>query len=189
MRILGMALLTLSLLVSVSHAKTVAKIDVDEQITLPGSTEQLVLNGAGVRSKLFFKIYVAALYMPKKTSDPEQVFASETPKRMSMHFLYSEVSKKKMDAAWQDGFADNVKSEELGDLLERLSTFKNMFGDMREGDIVLIDYLPATGTRVTINGTDKGTIPGGDFSAALMKVWLGKEPVTKSLKKQLLGSK
>ncbi|NOX76798.1 MAG: chalcone isomerase, partial [Gammaproteobacteria bacterium] len=49
------------------YALEVAKVNIPEQIKLADTT--LTLNGAGIRSKFFFDIYVGALYLPQKTRD------------------------------------------------------------------------------------------------------------------------
>ena len=40
---------------------------------------------------------------------------------------------------------------------------------------------------VTINGKNRGVVVGKDFNDALLKIWLGAKPVTKSLRNDLLG--
>jgi hypothetical protein len=62
-----------------------------------------------------------------------------------------------------------------------------MFPTVKEGDVIYLDYIPGSGTRVTINGENKGLIPGRDFNNALLDIWLGEEPADKSLKKAMLG--
>ncbi len=53
--------------------------------------------------------------------------------------------------------------------------------------MVLIDFLPGSGTRITFNGAVRGTIAGEDFSRALLRIWLGENPADADLKKALLG--
>ena len=53
--------------------------------------------------------------------------------------------------------------------------------------MILLDYLPGAGTRVTVSGDDKGTIPGEEFNRALLRIWLGDQPADASLKKAMLG--
>ena len=62
-----------------------------------------------------------------------------------------------------------------------------MFETAHEGDVILLDYVPGTGTSVTINGTKIGTIPGEDFNQALLAVWLGDKPADDGLKEGMLG--
>jgi hypothetical protein len=56
-----------------------------------------------------------------------------------------------------------------------------------KGDVILLDYLPGAGTRVTVRGDDKGTIAGVDFNRALLRIWLGEQPADSALKKAMLG--
>ncbi|QYZ65931.1 MAG: hypothetical protein OI74_07290 [Gammaproteobacteria bacterium (ex Lamellibrachia satsuma)] len=178
------------LLLSVTDAwsKDVGGITLPEQVNVGGSSETLQLNGAGIRKKFFFSIYVAALYMPEKTGDAEKIINADVTKRVLMHFVYSEVEKEKMRSGWDEGFSGNRSADEMKVLRERLDNFNAMFDTLHEGDVVLLDYLPGVGTRVTVRGEQKGMIPGADFNQALMSVWLGASPVTSSLKSALLGN-
>ena len=54
-------------------------------------------------------------------------------------------------------------------------------------DVINIDYLPGTGTQISLNGRSLGTIAGVDFNRALLKIWLGNVPVQADLKKAMLG--
>ncbi len=44
-------------------------------------SQTLVLNGAGVRTKWFFKVYVGALYLPQKQKAADVVIAEEQVQR------------------------------------------------------------------------------------------------------------
>lgn len=169
-------------------AKMLADVEIVERVELPDTQQILLLNGAGIRSKMFFDIYVAALYLPEHLSDPARIQDPQLPKRLSMHFVYSEVSRKKMNAGWQSGFEDNSTKQQMSAMQPALDKFKSMFRDMKAGDVVLLDFLPAEGVQLSINQKFIGSIEGGDFSATLLRVWLGDEPVTDSLKRDLLGS-
>jgi hypothetical protein len=172
---------------SFAQAREVAGIDLPEQILLDAHKSPLLLNGAGVRKKLFFSVYLASLYLPQRVGDAGAVLSVSQANRVRMDMLYSEVSKKKLVAAWRDGFESNHSDEELAPLKSRIDEFNALFNTLYEGDRVELDFLPATGTRVTINGEVKGIVPGEDFNRALLKIWLGASPVTKSLKRDLLG--
>ena len=55
---------------------------------------------------------------------------------------------------------------------------------------VALDWVPAAGTQVTVDGKATGApIAGEDFYRALLRVWLGDNPVQADLKKALLGEK
>lgn len=150
----------------------------------------LHLNGAGVRSKFFFDIYIAELYMENSADNLEGILAAEGQKRMIMHFLYSEVGKEKLIDGWNEGFEGNSSSTELAAIQERIAKFNSLFVDVKKNDVIILDFNPAIGgTMVTIAGDQKGSVEGKDFNDALLKIWLGKNPVTSGLKKDLLGGK
>ena len=179
------------LFISTSSATVSARqlddVTLPDTITLNGSNVPLQLNGMGYRSKFVFNIYVAALYTEKKVATRDAVQALKGPKRVVMHMVYDEVSRKKMTSAWHEGFEDNNDDKQLQNLQSRLQTFVSYFPDLKKGDVVLLDYLPALGTRVTIQGVEKGLIEGDDFYAALIDVWLGEEPADDDLKDAMLG--
>jgi len=58
---------------------------------------------------------------------------------------------------------------------------------VKKGEQVRFDYLPGTGTVVTIKDRERATIPGHDFMVALWSVWFGKSPPSESLKMEMLG--
>jgi hypothetical protein len=61
-------------------------------------------------------------------------------------------------------------------------------GSAKSGSVITLDYVPDAGMQVTLNGVPKGEPIGGeDFYRGLLKIWLGDDPVDKSLKKALLG--
>ncbi|MGD8909562.1 MAG: chalcone isomerase family protein [Chromatiales bacterium] len=126
-------------------------------------------------------------YLPALSDDADAILDADKPRRLQMDMLYSEVAKQKLIDAWNEGFAANHSAEALAPLSERITRFNEMFETLVAGDQVQLDYLPAQGTRVVINGKERGLIPGQDFNKALLKIWLGEAPVTGRLKQDLLG--
>ncbi len=189
----GVAICVLCLIANIdSYAREIGGVHLREKMSVKGIDDPLVLNGAGIRYKFFFKIYVAALYIPEKLHRENLILRSSEydtyqANRMIMHFLYSEISKQKITNAWIESFKDNLATTMFNNVQGRLHAFNQMFPDLYEGDIVLLDYLPHVGTRVIINGDNKGIIKGIDFNQALLSVWLGENPVTEDLKSALLG--
>ncbi len=179
-------LLLSGLIVSPVHAREIAGVKLDDSIEMPGSGK-LVLNGAGIRYKFFFKIYVGALYLADKQSDANALLAKDAASRMMMHITYDEVPREKLVDAWIEGFNSNNSEATMQLIQQKLDRFNGWFTDLKQGDVVLLDYLPAEGTRVTIKGVQKGVIEGREFNRALLSVWLGEDPVTEELKDALLG--
>ena len=161
-----------------------AGVQMPDQITVSGKT--LLLNGMGVRKKLWIKVYVAGLYLERRTANADEAVSASEVKRVVMHFLTNKATKSKMDNGWEDGFKDNVGNQ-VATLQSKINVFKSFFGDMHDGDIVDITIVPGEGTTVTINGQKKGTIQGDDFGHAVLKLWLGPEPPSSKMKAGMLG--
>lgn len=180
--------LLLAGLIFSSHtvAREIAGIELTETIQLSAESAPLVLNGAGIRKKFFFKIYVAGLYLPQRQTTPEAILTLPGPKRVRMHFLYKEVERDKLVAGWQEGFAKNLETKEFEKLASRLTKFNQLFRTMRQDDVIDLDYLPNEGTQVWFNSELQGRIEGADFYTALLRVWLGDNPADGDLKSALL---
>ncbi|AXS79576.1 chalcone isomerase family protein [Dechloromonas sp. HYN0024] len=169
------------------HAAEVAGVRVDDSIRVGGS--ELVLNGAGLRSKLFIKVYVGALYVGHKAATPNAIYDSPQPRRMVMRML-RDLDADTLSSALDDGFKSNHSPAELAELkgqAVQLSGIMKGIGKVREGDTVAIDFS-SDGVAVSLNGEGRGKVAGTAFGKALLKVWLGEKPVDASLKKALLGS-
>jgi hypothetical protein len=158
-----------------------------DKVTLTGSEIPLQLNGIGFRSKFFFKIYIGALYTVNRAASHDAVVSQRGPKRVLMHFVYDEVESAKLVSAWNEGFEANTTPAQLEQLRSRIEQFNALFPTVHAGDVVLLDYVPKTGTRVTIDGEVRGVIEGEDFNTALLDIWLGAEPADESLKEAMLG--
>ncbi len=169
-------------------ARQLDDVVLPDNVTLDGTSEPLQLNGMGYRTKFVFNLYVGGLYTETKVDSRDAVQALKGPKRVLMHMVYDEISHKKMADAWREGFEENSSDEQFSKLESRLSTFISYFPDLKEGDIVLLDYIPATGTVVSFNGEAKAAIEGVDFYSALLDVWLGEEPADDDLKEAMLGA-
>ena len=169
-------------------AAEVAGVKVEERVKL--GPNELVLNGAGLRTKAFFKVYVAGLYLADKKTSAAEVLALPGAKRVSMRLMRG-LSAKQLTDALEEGIRDNTSPGELGTLKDRLAELTavmNSIQTAKEGDVIALDWLPESGTRVALNGEAKGkAIAGEDFYRALLRIWLGDNPVSGGLKKALLG--
>jgi hypothetical protein len=177
-----------TLYITAINARDIDGVTLPDKVTLKNTDVELQLNGIGYRTKFVFKVYVGALYTETKVNSRDAVQALTGPKRIAMHIVYDEVGREKMSKAWHEGFAENNSDAQLAKLQTRLDTFVNYFPDLKAGDQVLLDYIPVSGTHVTINGEEKGVIEGDDFYRALLDVWLGDEPADNDLKDAMLGA-
>lgn len=167
------------------EAATLAGVTFPNTVDVGGHT--LVLNGLGLRTKWFFKIYVGGLYLPHKTGSPAAILHSNEPREMLSHFLWG-VSKHDVCTAWKDGLKDNVPnaSHEVHRNFTKLCSWMER---LPKGGSMRLTYLPGRGTRVEVNGTLKGTLPGKATADAILSVWIGPDPGPDSgqFKSGLLG--
>ena len=169
-----------------ANALEIIGVKVDETAQVSGNA--LVLNGAGVRQKMVFKVYVAALYLTQKQTDANAVISDTGNKRVSMHFL-RELSAEALLKGMNEGFSDNNNAAEMVAIEPQMKLFRDMMTSAKEvkkGGVIVLDFTSA-GTQVNINGKSLGTVEGEAFNQALLRVWLGAKPVDASLKKAMLG--
>jgi Chalcone isomerase-like len=176
--------------IGAAQAVEVAGAKLPDGVRVSAGGPELILNGAGLRTRFFVKVYAAGLYVEKKTPTAAGVLALKGPKRVSMHLLRSISAKQILDALHDGIDANNspAEREKLKTELGELDVVMTQLGPIKEGDIVTLDYVPGTGTVVTVNGQAKGkAIAGEALYQALLRVWLGDDPVQDDLKKELLG--
>lgn len=165
----------------------VAGVKPAEQVQF--GTQVLKLNGAGIRTKFFFKVYVAALYLPQTQKSAEAVISDEGEHRIALHML-RELSSEKLFKAFNEAIEANHSAAELGAIAGQIRQMAGIFDaakQVKEGDVITLDYLPGVGTQIAINGTLRGTIAGSEFNRAILRIWLGKNPAQKDLKQDMLG--
>ena len=159
-------------------------------VTIAEKDGALVLNGAGLRKRAFFQVYAIGLYLPEKKTAAADAIGATGAKRVSIHML-RDVGADQFGEALVDGMKDNHSEAEMKALEPRLKQLTAIMAEMKEakkGMRITLDWLPAAGTQVTVEGKPAGApIPGEDFYRSLLKIWLGDNPVQPDLKKALLG--
>jgi hypothetical protein len=176
------AVLALSLALP-ALALEVAGVQVPDTTTVGGKT--LALNGAGLRSKFFVKVYVGALYLEQRSSDPAAIVAADAAWKVSMTFKRG-VDKKDVLGAFKDGFENNSRAD-LDKVVPGLARIDAIMKDLKTGEVLEIAYLPGAGSTVTAPGGASVTIEGKTFADALLRNWLGDKPADGDLKKGMLG--
>jgi hypothetical protein len=178
----------LAISVFTAQATEVHGVKLDDSLKLGEST--LVLNGAGIRTKLMFKVYVGALYLSAKTTDATSILMDTGTKRVSLHML-RKLTAEKLIHALDEGLEANNSVNELAIIEPQLKSFRQQMtnvGAVKEGDVLELDYIPSKGTQASLNGKILGITEGENFNRALLKVWLGEHPVDDDLKKAMLGT-
>lgn len=154
------------------------------------ASRDLALNGMGLRSRFGLRVYVAGLYVGKKSSDTTELLLQPGPKRVAI------AMKRNVDAdtfleALKDGIAANHNPQQLAALKDRIGKLSELILSIKEakqGDLLDLDFIPESGTQLSVNGKAVGQpIPGDDFFQALLRIWIGEKPVQDGLKTGLIG--
>jgi hypothetical protein len=173
------------------HAVEIEGVKIDDKVTLTKGGPELVLNGAGVRHKFaFMKVYIGSLYLTQKKTENEAIFADPGPKRVTMHILENEVTAPELISSMNNALAVNLVPHEIALIEKRIRELNAMMSSLKvitKGGVIQLDYIPGVGTRVTVNGAEKLTIPGEDFFRALLHIWIGDKPVDGRLRDAMLG--
>ncbi len=166
--------------------KTINGVTVEKSITVSG--QELELNGAGMRERLWYDLYVGALYLTEKSKDGNALVKADKAMAITLDITDEAVTQEKMKSAVEDGFGDSCTSKERKAIKKEIDTFIGFFKDaIVKGDHFEIAYLPGTGTVVSKNGSKLGTIQGLNFKKGLFGIWLGDDPADEDLKEGMLN--
>jgi len=171
-------------------AEDVGGINIEPTATVGG--KQLKLNGAGIRTRVFVKVYALGLYLPEKKDTTAGVLDTVGPRRFAIGML-REINAEELGQAFMVGITANTDKAERAKLVAQLGQFGDMFANqaaLKKGDMLVVDWVPGTGTVIHLNGKSLGEpLPDLAFYNALLKIWLGDKPVDTSLKPLILGGK
>jgi hypothetical protein len=144
----------------------------------------LRLNGAGLRTRFFFKVYVIGLYLSAPARTADDVLEGPGSRRVSL-FVLRNLDGSEIAGAIGEAFARNA-ADAMPSLKERLTRFEAMFPAVHPGDRIDLT-VDGDRTTVVVQDESRGTIDGADFARALLAVWLGPNPVDANLERALLG--
>ena len=166
-------------------AAEVAGVRIDDRTRVASS--DLTLTGAGLRKRVFFQVYAIGLYV----RDPKADLVSQPgPKRVQIHML-RDVGAEQFTEALADGIKANHAEAEASALAPRVKELGAIMAEIKEARKGMIIALDWTGkeTVLVVDGKPAGRpIQGEDFYRALLRIWLGENPVQDDLKKALLGA-
>ena len=189
-RALALASVFLAFVPARAATVDVAGVPLEDRITLSGSP--LVLNGAGVRYKAVFQVYTAGLYLTAKATTTDGVLSANGPKRMTITML-RDIDAGELGKLFSRGMEDNMERAAFSKLIPGVLRMSQIFADykkLNKGDTFHIDWVPGTGTVLTIRGKVEGEpFKEPEFFNALMRIWLGPKPADWQLKDALLGVK
>ncbi len=177
--------LTLVMMMPMAYAKEIGGVSLPDNLV--AGEDQLLLNGAGLRKKLFIKVYAGGLYLKQEMANPQEIIDADDSMAIRMHFIYDGVSSKKLIDGWNKGF-NNATKGNTAPIKTEIDQFNAFFSEeAKKNDIYDIIYIPDQGVSVYMKGKLKGTLKGLNFKKALFSIWLGEKPADAKLKKGMLG--
>lgn len=189
MRVLAMLFAALAG-IGAAGAAEVAGVKLDDVARV--ANQELKLNGAGIRYKAIFKVYVAGLYLTEKKSTVADVLAAPGPRRVTIVML-RDISNEELGRGFMSGIQQNSDRNEKAKLIMQLQKFGEVFAsipELKKGDVLTVDWLPGQGTVVHVNGKKvSDVLPDIAFYNAILKIWLGEKPVDSRLRPLMLGEK
>lgn len=173
------------------HAQPVEMEGQKFEPTVQVGGQTLNLNGVGLRRRAIFKVYVAALYAVQKSTTAATLINDKQARRVSLRML-RDVDADSFIDSFNDGLKNNHTEAQLTLLkpqIDALTATLKSIGEAKKGDAINFDYTPEGGTVISVNGQPRGNpIPGAQFFASVLMIWLGEKPVDESLKKGMLGA-
>jgi len=152
--------------------------------------KDLVLNGAGMRTKFIIKVYSAGLYLQSKASTVDAVMKAEGPRRIRL-VMMRDISSDDFGNAFMSGLNNNVSKEDRAKIVSQIGKYSEMFGQLeaiKKGDTLDTDWIPGAGTQCYLNGKKIGSlIPDLLFYNSVLRIWLGDNPADSTLKTKLLA--
>jgi Chalcone isomerase-like len=159
-----------------------------KQVTVAGVP--LPFNGSGIRYKVFFKVYNLAMYTASKVSTAQEVLSLRSPIRL--HFVaLRELPGADLGVLFLQAMKDNSPQDLINKHEASINRLVEIFSGRAKimpNETFAMDFVPGKGTTFYIQDVAQGAPIGNDeFSAMVLKIWLGQAPVDNSLKDALLG--
>lgn len=135
--------------------------------------------------RTFFKLYDAELFV-SPDSKPDQVLSGNHPFELRFRYLRS-VDKASIIKAADRMLKRNLTDAEWKQIADLVTQLNQHYSSVQKGDRSSLRYNPETGTTLSINGQAFPSIPGRDFARFYFRIWLGEQPLSKTMRDTLFG--
>ncbi|MBC7701954.1 chalcone isomerase family protein [Aquabacterium sp.] len=184
------ALSCLMVLAHVAQAEPPRELDgvpIDDTAQVAGV--KLVLNGASIQKRGFFKTNTCALYLTEKHHTLDEVVKLAGPKRVQLVML-RDVKGFLIARQFLSDFAASATEAEVQSLTAEVESIAAGYAKidmLHKGDVVLIDWIPKEGITASLNGQSMGTAHDNEllWDVSLRPVMGRMAP--RELREQLLG--
>lgn len=173
-----------------AHGAELEGVRLEDRIRVDG--QELQLNGLAVRTRFIFQVYVAGLYLPAKATVARVAIESKGPKRIILVML-RDASAEQFVESIEAGMRANNSEAQIAAVktqIDELIAMIRAVGQSKKGARIALDYAPSDdGTTLFVDGLAQGKPMAGEaFFQALLRIWLGEDPVQPDLKEALLGN-
>jgi hypothetical protein len=131
-------------------------VPIDDSATVAGA--KLVLNGASVQKRGFFKTNTCALYLTEKRHTLDEVVKLSGPKRVQLVML-RDIKGFLIARQFLTDFAASATEAEANALTAEVEAIAKGYAQidmLHKGDVVVIDWVPGQGIVATLNGQAMG---------------------------------
>lgn len=177
------------LLWSNSRAYEISGVTLVDSIPATSNEPKLQLNGAALREMYFFiETFVGGLYLEKTSNNWQAILSSNEHKRMVFVVMLKRVGARRIGNEMQAALVGSLSEQEHLALIDDIDQMLSFFdGKLVKGERVEFNFIPNIGTKVIIKGEEKGIIKGSKYFNAVLSTWIGKNPVDREFKDQVLG--
>jgi len=122
--------------------------------TISAYGQKLVLNGAGVRKRGYFKADVTALYLPEKRTTPDAIYRLNGIRRIQLNIL-REFTSSTISRIFLSDFKQSATEDEFKRLIGPIGQIGAAYSNVKrvvKGDVVNLDWVPGVGWMATHNG-------------------------------------
>ena len=148
--------------------------------------QDLHLKGTGTRVKLWMDMYTLGLFVSDTKQDAGLIVSGNETAIVRLSIISGLITAEKMDKAIRDGFKKSTQGRPEA-IRSEIEDFLNVFKQgVEKKDLFQFSYQPDLGTIISKNGDKLASIKGLAFKQALWGIWLGKNPVDKKLKEELM---
>jgi len=146
----------------------------------------LVLNGLGLRtySILRVHVYVAGLYLERRSADPNVILGSNQAKLLRFVFL-RDVDAEDARESWREALDRNCPAP-CRLPADNVARFLAAIPSVHKGDTNTLLFT-ARGVEFFINGRPVGHIANPDFKQVILSTFIGPRPTSAEIKEGLLG--
>lgn len=165
-----------------SGAAKIEGVEFEERITTGDRLLELKSLGL-LRYRVFFKGYVAALYLEPGADSATALEA--VPKRLELEYFW-DIGGEKFGPVAESALARNLDERSFERLRPQIEALHQSYQDVEPGDRYALTYIPGEGTELAKNGVRLALVPGEEFAEAYFRIWLGESPLDRDLRDQLL---